>query len=189
MDLLTLFLIAFSLSFDSFAVSVCSGLSLCKKSLKFSQAIKIALSLAIFQGAMPYLGWLLGKSFKDLIMQADHWIAFILLLILGVKMIHEGTVPIKNKKVKNPTRWKVLLTMSLATSIDAFAVGISFSFFTVNILFAALLIGLVTLGISLSGIYMGRKLGQNLAGRAEILGGIILIGIGLKILIEHLFFA
>lgn len=189
MDILTLILIALSLSFDSFAVSVCSGLSLCRKHLRLVDALKIALSLAIFQGALPVVGWLIGDTFKELIMEFDHWIAFGLLLFLGIKMILEGRIPASKKKIKNPTHWKVLITMSLATSIDALAIGIGFSFFVDHILFPALLIGAVTFSVSMTGIYMGRKLGSSLAGIAEISGGIILILIGAKILIEHLLLA
>lgn len=188
MGIIGLLLIAFSLSFDSFAVSVCSGLSLCRKHLKWTDALKISLTLAVFQGLMPVLGWFLGSAVKGYIEKADHWIAFGLLTFLGVKMIIEGRVPLNEKKIKNPTQWRVIIPMAIATSIDAFAVGISFTFFYANILFPALLIGFVTLGVSLSGIYMGRKAGINLAGKAEIAGGITLILIGLKILIEHLFF-
>lgn len=122
-------------------------------------------------------------------MQADHWFAFGLLLFLGIRMIYEGRIPPQKKKIKNPTRWRVLVGMSVATSIDALAIGIGFSFFVEQILFPAVLIGTVTFVVSLSGIYMGRKLGTRLAGIAEIAGGIILILIGTKILIEHLFFA
>jgi putative Mn2+ efflux pump MntP len=183
---ITLLLIAFSLSFDSFAVSVCSGLSLCRKHLRLIDALKISVTLAIFQGMMPVLGWFLGSTVKVQIQQADHWIAFGLLTFLGIRMILEGRVPVKEKKIKNPTSWRVLLPMSIATSIDAFAVGISFSFFYDHILYPAVLIGAVTLGVSLSGFYMGKKVGSKLAGSAEIVGGIILIIIGLKILIQHL---
>jgi len=188
MGIIGLLLIAFSLSFDSFAVSVCSGLSLCRKHLKWTDALKISLTLAVFQGVMPVFGWLLGTSVKEYIENADHWIAFGLLTFLGARMIIEGRVPVQQKKIKNPTQWRVIIPMAIATSIDAFAVGISFSFFYENILFPAILIGIVTLGVSISGIYMGRKAGTNLAGKAEIAGGIILILIGLKILIEHLYF-
>jgi manganese efflux pump family protein len=184
--LVTLLLIAFSLSFDSFAVSVCSGLSLCRKHLHFSDAFKIGITLALFQGMMPVIGWYLGSTVKEQIQQADHWIAFGLLAFLGVRMIVEGRVPVKEKKIKNPTHWRVLIPMSVATSIDAFAVGISFSFFYENILYPALLIGFVTFCVSISGIYMGKKVGSKLAGTAEIAGGIILIIIGLKILVQHL---
>lgn len=135
---------------------------------------------------MPVLGWLIGDTFKELIMQADHWIAFGLLLFLGIRMIYEGRIPPKKKKIKNPTSWRVLIGMSIATSIDALAIGIGFSFFVEQILFPSVLIGTVTFIVSMSGIYMGRKLGTKLAGIAEISGGIILILIGAKILIEHL---
>lgn len=188
MGFITIILIAISLSFDSFAVSVCSGLSLCRKHLKLTDAFKIAFSLAIFQTVMPLLGWLLGGVFKNEVAAYDHWIAFALLLFLGIKMIKEGAEPIEKKKIKKPTEWRVLIPISIATSIDAFAVGISFSFFTDQIFMPVVLIGLVTFIVSLAGIYMGRKIGKKIAGVAEIIGGIILILIGSKILIEHVFF-
>ncbi len=187
MELLTLLLIALSLSFDSFAVSVGSGLSLCRKHLRFLDAFKIAFTLAVFQGLMPLIGWFLGLTVKDFIQQADHWIALFLLSFLGIRMILEGKKPIEEKKVKNPTNWKVLITMGIATSIDALAVGISFSFFYDSIIIPVIIIGLTTFFVSLSGIYMGKKAGKSIAGKAEIIGGIILILIGLKIFIEHIF--
>jgi manganese efflux pump family protein len=189
MDFISLLLVAIGLSFDSFAISICSGLSLCRKHLKIADALKIALTLAVFQALMPVLGWLLGSAFKDLIQSADHWIAFGLLVFLGVRMIIEGREPIEKKKVKNPLQWRVLITMAIATSIDAFAVGISFSFFYNSMLIPAIVIGVVTLIASLSGIYMGRNVGKKIAGSSEIFGGIILIIIGVKILIEHLMMA
>lgn len=137
---------------------------------------------------MPLLGWLLGESFRDTMVAADHWIAFSLLGFLGIRMIREGRIPIHKRKVKNPAHWKVLIPLSLATSIDAFAVGVSFSFFADNIFFFIAIVGLVTFLVSISGIYMGRKIGKKMAGLAEIIGGITLILIGTKILIEHLFF-
>jgi len=137
---------------------------------------------------MPVFGWMLGETFKNQIIQADHWIAFGLLSILGIKMIQEGTVPVDKKKIKNPLKWSVLISLSLATSIDAFAVGIGFAFFLDQIYMAAILIAIVTFLVSISGIYMGRKLGKKMAGIAEILGGIILLLIGVKILVEHLYF-
>lgn len=189
MDFITTLLIAFSLSFDSFAAAVCSGLSLCHKSIKINQSIKIAFSLSFFQALFTLLGWLLGIEFKDIVIHADHWIAFSLLVILGFRMIREGTIPINKRKIKNPTSLKVLIPMSIATSIDAFAIGIGFSFFMDKILTPVILIGSVTFIVATSGIYMGRKLGKKLAGIAEITGGIILIIIGIKILIEHLYFS
>jgi putative Mn2+ efflux pump MntP len=188
-EFLTLLLIAVSLSFDSFAVSICSGLALCdKKRLKISQSIKIALVLAISQGSMPVLGWLLGSTINEFVKQADHWIAFGLLSVIGIKMILEGNKPVHLKEIANPSHFKILLPMAIATSIDAFAVGISFSFFLNTILFTAILIGVVTFIVSLSGLYLGKKIGGEFAGKAEIAGGIILIAIGAKIVIEHLFF-
>lgn len=189
MDFISLLLVAIGLSFDSFAISICSGLSLCRKHLKIADAFKIAITLAVFQAIMPVLGWLLGSAFKNLIQSADHWIAFGLLAFLGVRMIIEGREPIEKKKVKNPLQWRVLITMAIATSIDAFAVGISFSFFYDSMLIPAIVIGVVTLIASLSGIYMGRNAGKRIAGSSEIFGGIILIIIGVKILIEHLMMA
>lgn len=188
MNFITILLIALSLSFDSFAASVCSGLSLCRKHIKIGQSLKIAFSFAFFQATLPLLGWYLGARFNEVMAHYDHWIAFVLLGFLGARMIKEGTVPIAKRKVKNPTHWKVLIPMSIATSIDAFAIGIGFSFFLDNILFPVILIGIVTFIVSLIGIYMGRKLGKRLAGIAEITGGLILILIGTKILIEHLYF-
>lgn len=187
MNFVTLFLIAVSLSFDSFAVSVCSGFSLCRKHLHLKDSLKIAFTLAVFQGSLTFLGWLLGSAFKQQMESADHWIAFGLLVFLGGRMIMEGRVPIQDRKVKNPTQWKVLIPMALATSIDAFAVGISFSFFWKNMWLPGALIGAVTFIVSMLGIYMGRNAGKRLATKAEILGGIILILIGVKILVEHSF--
>lgn len=189
MGIVTLVLIAISLSFDSFAASVCSGLSMCRKHIRLTDILKIALSLSFFQALMPLLGWVLGSVFSEQVKQADHWIAFALLGFLGVRMIMEGRIPVSKRKIKHPTQWRVLLPISLATSIDAFAVGISFSFLVDNIWLPVILIGAVTFAFSLSGLYMGRKLGKKMAGWAEIAGGIVLILIGTKILIEHLFFS
>jgi len=188
LDLLTLIIIALGLSFDSFAVSVCSGLSLCKKHIKLKDTLKIAGSLAFFQALMPLIGWILGNTVKDLIEDYDHWVAFGLLMILGLKMIYESRKS-SVSKIKKPTQWRVLIPMSLATSIDALAVGITFAFLVQNMLVPVTVIGLITFGVSLTGLYMGRKMGTRLASKAEIFGGIILIGIGIKILIEHLFFS
>lgn len=188
MGFLSLIFLAIGLSVDSFAASVCSGLSLCRKHLKIRQALKISLTLAVFQGAMPALGWWLGSAFKGYIERADHWIALALLSVLGIRMIFESRVPLKERKVKNPTSMKAIIPMAIGTSIDALAVGISLSFFVHEILFPSLLIGAVTLIFSLGGIYMGRKAGIRLAGKAEIVGGLILILIGVKIFAEHMFF-
>lgn len=184
MGYFSIILIAISLSFDSFVASVSSGLSLCRKSMHWSQSVKISLSLAIVQGIMPVMGWYLGSTFKTYIEDLDHWVAFGLLGILGIHMILEGRRP--HGKIKNPTQWRVLIPMSIATSIDALAVGVSLVFFIENIWIVASIITTITFVISMSGLYMGRKVGKQLAGKAELVGGIVLIIIGTKILIEHL---
>ncbi len=188
MDLFTLLIIALGLSFDSFVVSVCGGLSMCKKHLRLRDTFKIAGSLAFFQALMPLIGWFLGNTVKDLIQDYDHWVAFVLLMFLGIKMIYESSKS-SVSKIKKPTEWRVLIPMSLATSIDALAVGITFAFLVKNMILPVIVIGLTTFAVSLTGLYMGRKMGTRLASKAEILGGIILICIGFKILIEHLFFS
>lgn len=185
MGILALILIAFSLSFDSFAVSVASGMSMCRKHIRMSDTLKIASSLAFFQALMPVVGWFLGLTIKDWAEQFDHWIAFGLLAVLGGRMVWQGLHP-HIERVKNPTRWRVLIAMSLATSIDALAVGISMAFVIQNMFIPALIIGVVTFGVSMLGLYMGSRTGKRLAGYAEIGGGLVLIAIGLKILLEHL---
>ncbi|MDP4188182.1 MAG: manganese efflux pump MntP family protein [Bacteroidota bacterium] len=184
MGFLSIFLIAVGLCFDSFAVSVSSGIVLNK--IKFSDASKIAGSLAFFQATMPVLGWFAGYQVKDYIASFDHWIAFFLLLFLGVKMIYES-LKSKDEPINfNPLDFKVLITLSIATSIDALLVGVSFAFLRINIAESAVIIGAVTFIISMVGILFGKKTGNKFGKKMEILGGLILIGIGVKILIEHL---
>ena len=184
MEILTIFLLAIGLSFDSFAVSVCSGLNL--PHIRFIQAVKIALFLALFQAFMPLIGWLVGNSMKSLIEPVDHWIAFGLLSLIGGKMIIESLISSEEREIKNPLHLKVILTLSVATSIDALAVGFSFSTILDQILFAVVVIGAVTFIASMLGILLGKKTGPKINKYAEIAGGAILIVIGLKILIEHL---
>ncbi|MGV8112040.1 putative manganese efflux pump MntP [bioreactor metagenome] len=193
MELLTLFLLALSLSFDSFAVSVSSGLML--PGIRFPKAVIIALSLAFFQAFMPLLGWTAGTGIRNYLADYDHWIAFGLLSLLGIKMITESLKADEERNGFNPLKPAVLLTMSLATSIDAFVVGISFALIEtpetpvwLAILIPVLMIGSVTFIMSMLGILFGKKAGSRLGKRMELLGGIILIGIGLKILTEHLGF-
>ena len=184
MEILTVFLLAIGLSFDSFAVSVCSGLNL--PHIRFIQAVKIAIFLAIFQAFMPLIGWLVGNSMKSLIEPVDHWIAFGLLSLIGGKMIIESFIDSQEREIKNPLHLKVILTLSVATSIDALAVGFSFSTILDKILFAVVVIGSVTFIASMLGILLGKKTGPKINKYAEITGGAILIVIGLKILIEHM---
>lgn len=187
MEILTVFLLAVGLSFDSFAVSVCSGLNL--PQIRFLQAAKIAIFLAVFQAFMPLIGWLVGNSIKSLIEPVDHWIAFGLLSLIGGKMIIESFISSEVREIKNPLHIKVILVLSLATSIDALAVGFSFSTLLDKILIAVFIIGAVTFIASMLGILLGKKTGPKINRFAEMLGGLILVFIGAKILIEHLFFS
>ena len=185
MEILTIFLLALGLSFDSFAVSVCSGLNL--PHIRFFQAVKIAFFLALFQAFMPLIGWLVGNSMKSLIEPVDHWIAFGMLSLIGGKMIIESFISSETREIKNPLHLRVILLLSLATSIDALAVGFSFAVLLYKILVAVLIIGVVTFVASMLGILLGKKTGPKINRFAEIIGGLILIFIGSKILIEHLF--
>jgi manganese efflux pump family protein len=185
MEIITIFLLAIGLSFDSFAVSVCSGLNL--PHIRFAQAAKIAIFLALFQAFMPLIGWLVGNSMKSLIEPVDHWIAFGLLSLIGGKMILESFINSEAREIKNPLQLRVILTLSIATSIDALAVGFSFATLLDQILVAAFIIGAVTFIASMLGILLGKKTGPKINRFAEITGGLILIFIGMKILIEHLF--
>lgn len=186
MGFITLFIIAIGLSFDSFAVSVSSGVI--RNRIIFIDATKIALSLAVFQGSMPLMGWLLGSSINRSIAAFDHWIAFGLLGFLGLRMVITGLRENREDAVMDPLKPMVLLSLSLATSIDAFVVGVSFAFLEVRMVIAGLVIGSVTFIASMVGILFGKKIGSHLSHRMEVVGGIILFAIGIKILIEHLFF-
>ncbi|MCX6232889.1 MAG: manganese efflux pump MntP family protein [Bacteroidetes bacterium] len=183
MSFLELILIALGLSMDSFAVSLTSGTLHCVTPKK---GLKIAVVFAVFQAIMPVLGWLLGLTFKDLIEQIDHWIAFSLLFIIGLKMIYEAVKVNQEERKFNINKNYVLIMLALATTIDAFVVGISFGFLNVSIIKASIIIGLVTFIVSYGGICLG-KLNRFIKPRsAELIGGLVLIGIGIKILLEHL---
>ncbi|HPD95461.1 MAG TPA: manganese efflux pump MntP family protein [Tenuifilaceae bacterium] len=183
MPFFTLFLIALGLSFDTFAVSVSSGIA--RNKIVFGEAIQIASVLAFFQALMPLIGWLGGISIKNYIEPIDHWVALALLSLIGIKMIIESFKEVENRKF-DPLKPKVMLSMAIATSIDALAVGISFAITQVNILLAFVTIGFVTFIVSMLGMLFGKKIGGKLGQRMEILGGIILIAIGVKIVLEHL---
>ena len=189
MHLYQIFIIALGLSMDAFAAALCKGLAMSKKNLKI--ALLIAVFFGGFQALMPLLGWLLGFRFATHIEAYDHWIAFGILTILGGKMLFEA---IKNRNKgcpvysnKKEVYKRELFQLGIATSIDAFAIGLTFAFFEVAILPAIAIIGLVTFAISLLAVYVGNYFGEKLKTKAEIFGGLVLIGIGLKILIEHLF--
>jgi manganese efflux pump family protein len=183
-NLLTIILIAFALSMDAFAVSLCFGT--CVKN-KTTLSIKAGAFFGIFQAIMPLIGWSVGFFLKETIRQIDHLIVFALLTIIGGRMIFEA---IKDKNVKlkfNTNSVYVMLSLSVATSIDAFAVGLSFALLQIHILLAISIIGVVTFFMSYIGVYIGWKLGSALGKKAEIIGGIILICMGAKVLIEHLY--
>lgn len=186
MDLLTIFLIATGLSMDSFAVSLANGFVI--KELNIIKALKIAFFFSIFQGLMPLIGWAAGSGFEKYITEIDHWIAFFLLSFLGLRMIYSGLKKNNFSTNNNQLKFFTLISQSFATSIDALVVGISFAFLKISILFPVLIIGFVTFFFSMTGLYLGKKFGKKLRNVAEISGGLILIGIGLKILIEHLYY-
>lgn len=182
MELLTLLALAIGLCFDTFAVSVSSGLM--KREITFKQALRIAVVLAAFQGLMPAIGWFLGMSIKGYIEVWDHWIAFAMLSILGGKMIWESFAK-KEEQEFDPLNIKFIIGIGIATSIDALIVGVSFGMFSVNLPLAVLVIGGVTFLASMLGILFGKKTGSKFGDKVDMLGGIILIIIGIKILLQH----
>ncbi|MBB5264925.1 putative Mn2+ efflux pump MntP [Catenibacillus scindens] len=186
MGLLELFLIAVGLSMDAFAVAVCKGLSMRK--MRYGQAAVIALFFGGFQALMPLIGWILGRQFEKYITSVDHWIAFVLLGLIGGNMIREalGKDDEETVEATDHLNVKELLMMAIATSIDALAVGITFAFLQVSIVPAVSFIGCTTFVLAFAGVCIGKIFGAKYKSRAELLGGIILILIGLKILLEHL---
>lgn len=179
-----LFIIALGLGMDSFSVSICKGLTL--KNIEVKTYIKIGLAFGIFQGLMPVIGFLLGQTFKDIISNVDHWLAFILLGIIGINMIREAFEKGEKEEVDDKLDFKNLSILGIATSIDALILGITFAIMNVNIIIASLVIIVVTFIMSIIGVRIGNICGCKFEKKAEILGGIILILIGLKILLEHL---
>lgn len=182
MNLWELFIIAVGLSMDAFAVSICKGLSVQRVSLR--HAVCAGLWFGGFQALMPLLGWLLGSRFQAAIERYDHWIAFVLLVFLGVNMLWEARG--EEECVDGSFSWRIMLTMALATSIDALAVGVTFAFLQVDILPAILFIGATTFLLSALGVRLGSVFGRRYRTAAQILGGVILIVMGAKILLEHL---
>lgn len=182
MSFAELFLIAVGLSMDAFAVSVCKGLSVQK--LEKKHAALVGVYFGGFQFVMPTLGYFLGARFENAITSVDHWVAFVLLLIIGGNMIKESFGEVE--KLNDDFGFKTMVLLAVATSIDALAVGITFAFLQVRIIPAAALIGVTTFCLSALGIYIGYRFGAKYKSRAERVGGIILILIGVKILLEHL---
>ncbi|MBL7185223.1 MAG: manganese efflux pump [Phycisphaerae bacterium] len=186
MDSLTIIIIAVGLAMDAFVVSIVSGSAY--KQLHVRHALRMALFFGAFQAFMPLIGSLAGLTLREYIARYDHWIAFGLLAAVGGKMIYES---LKIKSVEenpDPSNIFVLLVLSVATSIDALAVGITLSLIAGSIIVAAIIIGLITFILSYLGVYIGKRFGHFFESKMEAIGGVILIGIGTKVLIEHLFF-
>ena len=185
MGLIELFLIAVGLSMDAFAVSVCKGLAMLK--CTFKKAAIVGLWFGGFQALMPAIGYVLGAQFQETIASIDHWIAFVLLALIGGNMIHEA-LDNDEEEADASLDVKTMFLLAVATSIDALAIGITFAFLKVNIIPAVCFIGIVTFIISFAGVKIGNVFGARYKNKAEIVGGVILILLGLKILLEHLGF-
>lgn len=184
MSLFIVSLIAIGLAMDCLAVSITSGLAI--KKLKIHHAAQIAFFFGFFQSLMPILGWLAGSGLRGFISTWDHWVAFSLLCAIGVKMIYESQKLPNSKKDFDPLNFYVLILLSLATSIDALAIGVSFAFLHTRLLLTVILIGLITFLISLGGVFLGHHTGHFFENKMELAGGIILIIIGFKVLLEHI---
>ena len=180
-------LIGVGLSMDAFAVSICKGLAMRKVNKK--PAVVIGLFFGGFQALMPFLGWLLGSQFERYITSIDHWIAFILLGVIGGKMMMEAVKKEEAEEIKQmdpPLDLKEMFLLAVATSIDALAVGITFAFLQYPIVEAISVIGVTTFAISIGGVYVGNFFGNKYKSKAEFVGGLILVLIGLRILLTHL---
>ena len=188
MNFIDIFLIGIALSMDAFAVSICKGLSVKKVSAK--HVLTVGVYFGGFQALMPLLGWVLGSQFSGYIQQYDHWVAFILLLLIGGNMIREALSGEEDEAEDTATAGRLdhkkLFLMAIATSIDALAVGVTFAFLETPILSAVSLIGVTTFCISVAGVAVGCWFGARYKQRAEITGGVILVLLGCKILLEHL---
>ncbi len=186
MGFLELFLIGIGLSMDAFAVAVCKGLNMRK--IKYSHTLIIACFFGGFQALMPLIGWFLGSQFESYITSIDHWIAFVFLAFIGFNMIKESLSEEEKatENVEEKLDIKELLVLSIATSIDALAVGITFAFLKIDILSAITLIGCTTFVLAIIGVLIGYNFGSRYQSKAQFAGGVILVLIGLKILLEHL---
>ena len=183
MGLADLLILAVGLSMDAFAVAICKGLSIQK--LRLRHAVIVGGWFGAFQALMPAIGWLLGSAFADMIAAVDHWIAFVLLSLIGGNMIREALG--RGEEDCDPSLAPVaMLLLAVATSIDALAVGVTFAFLRVEIVPAVTLIGVCTFAISAAGVKIGNVFGARYKSKAELLGGVVLVLIGLKILLEHL---
>ena len=167
---------------DAFAVSVCKGMSF--YNYKYKKAFIVGLYFGIFQALMPVLGYLIGYKFLNLIVNIDHWIAFILLLVVGIRMIKNAIL--NDNRSDDSIKVKTMFCLAIATSIDALVIGLTMSFLNVNIFLSIVLIGIITFAFSFIGVLLGNKVGETFGKKFQILGGFILVVIGTKILFEHL---
>ena len=186
MDLFTILLIAVGMAMDAFAVSL--GIGTTERCKSARAKFRLAFHFGLFQFFMPIIGWVAGSTISRWIAPIDHWIAFILLAYVGINMIRSGLNPENESYAQDPSRGRTLIVLAIATSIDALAIGLSLAMLEVAIIAPSIVIGLVTYGLSMVGLFAGNKLGQKFGKRMEIVGGIILIGIGVRVVITHLFF-
>lgn len=187
MSVVELFILAVGLSMDAFAVAICKGL--CMRKVTIKKAGIVGLYFGLFQAGMPIIGYILGSQFSDKISSIDHWIAFILLSLIGISMIKESLEKEEKNECKTEVEelsFKNMSILAIATSIDALAVGVTFAFLKVNIIPAVSFIGITTLVLSMIGVKIGNIFGVKYKSKAELAGGIILILMGIKILLEHL---
>ena len=183
MGITEIMIIAVGVSMDAFAVSICKGLSVQK--IRFKHVASTALWFGGFQALMPFAGYCLGATFADFVSNVDHWVAFVLLAIIGSNMIKEACSKEEDEEYNPDFSFRTMFALAVATSIDALAIGVSFAFLHVNILQAIVLIGVTTAMFSGAGVFIGKIFGSRYKSKAEFTGGLILIGIGVKILLEH----
>lgn len=179
--------IAVALAMDAFAVAISTGIAL--QTVSARQTFRLSFHFGLFQALMPILGWFAGQSFADWMAPVDHWVAFTLLSVIGGKMIWDAFVPhsdIEDTKARDPTLGASLVILSVATSVDALAVGLSLSLLRVDVWYPALVIGIVAATFTIIGLRLGQRLGQKIGRRASLLGGLLLVGIGVKIVVDHL---
>jgi manganese efflux pump family protein len=184
MDFITIVAVALGLSFDTFAVSLSYGVI--QNKIIFKQAVRLALVMAFFQAGLLVTGYFLGSFVSEIMKAADHWVALILLSALGIKMIIEGLRKKENDEIRDYSNTMTLISMAIGTSIDAFAVGISFALLNIRIWYSAVIIGAVTFLASMTAIRIGKSAGERLGNKVEVIGGLILITIGIKIFLEHI---
>lgn len=186
MELLAIIFVAVGLAMDAFAVSVVTGAAY--KELHVRHVLRMAAFFGIFQAFMPVVGYLAGLTVRQYIEDYEHWVIFIILTAVGLKMIYESFKIKSERKAMHPANLPMLLALAIATSIDALAVGITLSLITSSIAIAVIIIGLVTFSLSYCGVYIGKRFGHFFESGIEAIGGLVLIGLGIKILLQHLFF-